>query len=60
MGLLMAALERGFAVVSVESIEYRVASDSGTLSVDNDAELVHVWLSGSVYQRSECQQEAHP
>ena len=60
VGLLMAALERGFAVVSVESIEYRLASDSGTLSVDNDAELVHVWLSGSVYQRSECQQEARP
>ena len=60
VGLLMAAVERGFAVVSVESIEYRLASDSGTLSVDNDAELVHVWLSGSVYQRSECQQEARP
>ena len=59
VGLLMAALERGFAVVSVESIEYRLKPKAGTLCVDNDAELVHVWLSGTAYQQSERQQEAH-
>lgn len=52
VGLLMAALERGFAVVSVESIEYRLKSEADTISVDNDAELVHVWLSGTAYQQS--------
>ena len=50
VGLLMAALERGFAVVSVESIQYRIESDPSRLAVENDAELVHVWLSGSAYR----------
>ena len=50
VGLLMAALERGFAVVSVESIEYRLESEADTISVDNDAELVHIWLSGTAYR----------
>lgn len=48
IGLLMAALERSFSVVSVESIEYRVSQAAETNSLDG-AELVHVWLHGSAY-----------
>ena len=51
VGLLMAALERGFAVVSVESIEYRLAETA----TDNrrGAELVHLWLHGQAYNSNE-------
>ncbi|MCS7466292.1 hypothetical protein NZK35_06335 [Stieleria sp. ICT_E10.1] len=48
IGLLMAAIERDFAVVSVETIEYRFAD-----SVDEDfanGELVHVWMNGEAYR----------
>ena len=49
IGLLMAALERGFAVVSVESIEYRVEPGPEDLQPNPSAELVHVWLHGEAY-----------
>lgn len=56
VGLLMAALERNFAVVSVETIEYRFAERDGELT--NSAELVHLWLHGEAYNaRTEETQE---
>jgi len=58
VGLLMAALERGFAVVSVESIEYQFASERNGLAQDDNAELVHLWLHGQAYRYDELQQEA--
>ncbi len=48
IGLLMAALERSFSVVSVESIEYRVNCTNHRSGLEG-AELVHVWLHGSAY-----------
>jgi hypothetical protein len=44
LGILMAALERDFAVVSVESIAYK--ADPGVLSSmpGGAAEFVHIWL----------------
>lgn len=47
IGLLMAALERDFAVVSVESIEYHF-ENPGNVNATS-AELVHLWLHGEAY-----------
>ena len=47
IGLLMAALERGFAVVSVEAIEYHFDTEANR--VENTGELVHLWLHGEAY-----------
>lgn len=58
VGLLMAALERGFAVVSVESIEYRLTSTRSSLVEEDAAELVHLWLHGQAYQYAKLQQDA--
>ena len=49
LGMFMAALERDFAVVSVESIAYNpdpvvLAAPSGTVG-----EFVHIWLHGEAY-----------
>ena len=56
VGLLMAALERRFAVVSVETIEYTFANrdDKST----EDAELVHLWLHGEAYNTGNELQDA--
>lgn len=43
----MAALERGFAVVSVEAIEYHFDTEANR--VENTGELVHLWLHGEAY-----------
>ncbi len=48
IGLLLAALERGFAVVSAETIEYHIVERSNPKS--DSAELVHLWLHGQAYQ----------
>ena len=58
VGLLMAALERNFAVVSVESIAYRLILEMQKRQNDESAELVHVWLHGSAYCHNEPTQEA--
>lgn len=48
IGLLLAALERGFAVVSVETIEYHInGAHNPTIE---SAELVHLWLHGQAYR----------
>ncbi len=47
IGLLMAAIERDFAVVSVETIEYRMKD--GVEFVEDRGELVHVWMHGEAY-----------
>lgn len=48
IGLLMAAIERDFAVVSVETIEYRLGDNPS--HVATSSELVHVWMHGEAYQ----------
>ena len=48
IGLLMAAIEREFAVVSVETIEFRRLDTKR--EVESDGELVHVWMHGEAYQ----------
>lgn len=58
VGLLMAALERNFAVVSVESIAYRLKSEAKEFPNYENTELVHVWLHGSAYCYDEPRQEA--
>lgn len=57
VGLLMAALEREFAVVSVESIEYQFVEVNPS-SQPNDAELVHLWLHGEAYGTNTAMQDA--
>jgi len=51
LGLLMAALERSFAVVSVESIDYHIDPNAGGLTQNKAAELVHIWMHGQAYQQ---------
>ncbi len=58
VGLLMAALDRGFAVVSVESIEYCFEPETNDLAQSGTAELVHIWLHGQAYRYDTLQQEA--
>lgn len=53
LGMLMAALEREFAVVSVETITYKVSTDILEGKGDSQAELVHIWLYGEAYGNPE-------
>jgi hypothetical protein len=56
VGLLMAALERSFAVVSVETIEYTYTNEDVRLT--NNADLVHLWLHGEAYNVGTEEQDA--
>jgi hypothetical protein len=49
LGMLMAALEREFAVVSVETMTYKLSPGAGVLSPEPRGELVHIWLCGEAY-----------
>jgi hypothetical protein len=49
IGALMAAMERDFPVVYVESIGYMVDFAKLDGSVCNDDEVIHVWLHGDAY-----------
>lgn len=49
LGMLMAALERGFAVVLVESLAYKAAPAVLDVSPGPAGELVHIWLHGEAY-----------
>lgn len=49
LGVLMAALERDFAVVSVESIAYNVDFTVLNSAPASSGELVHIWLHGDAY-----------
>jgi hypothetical protein len=49
LGMLMAALEREFAVVSVESITYKVDMAVYEPPLSTGGELVHIWLHGEAY-----------
>jgi len=58
VGILLAALERDFAVVSVETIEYRF--ENGAEELTNNADLLHLWLHGEAYNvDSEGQDKTH-
>ena len=50
LGMLLAALEKDFAVVSVESIDYRVTPDALASNNSQGGEFVHIWLYGEAYQ----------
>jgi hypothetical protein len=52
LGILMAALERDFAVVSVESIAYKVEVGTLDAPVGVGSELVHIWLHGEAYRKN--------
>jgi len=48
LGALMAALERDFSILHVESIGYTVDEDRVRAATQSD-EIVHIWLSGDAY-----------
>ncbi len=52
MGALMAALERDFPVVYVESIGYTVDWQELEAQAGQGGELVHLWLAGEAYPSS--------
>jgi hypothetical protein len=49
LGMLMAALERNFAVVLVESLTYNAAPSVLDVNAAPRGELVHIWLHGEAY-----------
>jgi hypothetical protein len=49
LGMLMAALERNFAVVLVESLAYNPAPSVLAARAAPSGELVHIWLHGEAY-----------
>ena len=49
LGMFMAAIERDFAVVSVEAIEYKPDLAIFAPGPDFHGELVHIWLHGEAY-----------
>ena len=49
LGMFMAAIERDFAVVSVEAIEYKPDPAIFAPQPDCQGELVHIWLYGEAY-----------
>jgi hypothetical protein len=56
LGMLMAALERDFAVVLVESLAYNATATVLNVTAAARGDLVHIWLHGepySLFQRSE-------
>ncbi|HNO78164.1 MAG TPA: hypothetical protein PKN33_08900 [Phycisphaerae bacterium] len=55
VGILLAALERDFAVVSVETIEYQF--EVGEERSTDDADLVHLWLHGDAYNVNQEEQD---
>jgi hypothetical protein len=50
LGMLMAALERDFAVVLVESLPYSATPDVLNVQTAPRGELVHIWLRGEAYR----------
>jgi hypothetical protein len=49
LGMLMAALDRGFAVVLIESLMYNPAPAVLDMKTIPRGELVHIWLHGEAY-----------
>jgi hypothetical protein len=49
LGMLMAALERDFAVVLIESLVYNPAPAVLNMKTIHRGELVHIWLHGEAY-----------
>lgn len=49
LGMLMAALERNFSVVLVESLAYKAATAVLDVGPKPAGELVHIWLHGEAY-----------
>ncbi len=59
LGMLMAALERDFAVVSVESIAYKVDAAVYEAPLSKGGELVHIWLHGEAYDHASNKEDTH-
>ena len=53
MGVLMAALERGFPVMYVEALSYDVDWSKIDVVDTNATEFVHIWLKGEAYSNNE-------
>ena len=53
MGVLMAALERGFPVMYVEALSYDVDWSKIDAVDTNATEFVHIWLKGEAYSNNE-------
>ena len=49
LGMLMAALDREFAVVLVEALTYKLMVDAALGQAEPRGELVHIWLHGEAY-----------
>lgn len=49
VGALMAAIERDFPLVYVETVSYTVNESELEAAASGDSELVHVWLAGEAY-----------
>lgn len=55
LGALMAALERDFTILHVESIGYTLTEGQAE-SIDASEELVHIWLDGDAYGRTDAKE----
>lgn len=51
VGALMAAIERDFPLVYVETVSYTVNDAELDKAAATDSELVHVWLAGEAYAK---------
>lgn len=51
VGALMAAIERDFPLVYVETVSYTVNESELEAAASGDSELVHVWLAGEPYAK---------
>lgn len=49
IGAMLAAIEREFPVIYIESVDYDVDLEKLGSSREIDGEIVHVWLSGEAY-----------
>ena len=58
LGMLMAALERNFAVVLVESLAYNALPTVLNVQACSSGELVHIWLQGDAYTTAKLEGEA--
>lgn len=60
LGMLMAALERDFGVVSVEAIAYKADPSALDAQAASGGEFVHIWLHGEAYAKVEATEVPRP
>ena len=49
IGAMLAAIERDFPVIYIESVEYHVDLDKLNRARESRGDIVHVWISGEAY-----------